>query len=263
MGQLDLAKKKTAEAFDVSPDVAYRLIAALKEKRLPFIVAPYEADAQLAYLSRQGIVDIVITEDSDLLAFGARSVLYKFDYRDFCGEEIQLEKLCENRTPCLRDFTHCMFLTACIFSGCDYLNQVRGVGPTGAFNLISRNRNAKAALRELRSAAKQVPTDYEENFIKAFLTFRFQRVYCPRKKQCVMLNDVDIPSYVKQELAKIKQADMSFEEIQITEWADEILDQYLLEEVDNNPRNMSFVGQDYPAETIIKIAEGFIHPCTL
>lgn len=30
MGQLDLAKKKTAEAFDISPDVAYRLIVALR-----------------------------------------------------------------------------------------------------------------------------------------------------------------------------------------------------------------------------------------
>lgn len=123
-------------------------------------MAPYEADAQLAYLSRAGIVDVVITEDSDLLAFGARSVLYKFDYRDYFGEEITLDRLCENKTPYLRDFNHCMFLTACIFSGCDYLNQVRGVGPTGAFNLISRNRNGKAALRELRSSAKQVPADY-------------------------------------------------------------------------------------------------------
>lgn len=38
------------------------------------IVAPYEADAQLAYLSREGIVDLVITEDSDLLVFGSKRV---------------------------------------------------------------------------------------------------------------------------------------------------------------------------------------------
>lgn len=38
------------------------------------IVAPYEADAQLAYLSREGIVDLVITEDSDLLVFGCKQV---------------------------------------------------------------------------------------------------------------------------------------------------------------------------------------------
>jgi len=35
-----------------------------------FVVAPYEADAQMAYLARNGAVHAVITEDSDLLAYG-------------------------------------------------------------------------------------------------------------------------------------------------------------------------------------------------
>ena len=38
------------------------------------IVAPYEADSQLAYLSKEQIVDLIITEDSDLLVFGCRKV---------------------------------------------------------------------------------------------------------------------------------------------------------------------------------------------
>lgn len=38
------------------------------------MVAPYEADAQLCYLEREGFVDGVITEDSDLLVFGCRQV---------------------------------------------------------------------------------------------------------------------------------------------------------------------------------------------
>lgn len=35
-----------------------------------FLVAPYEADAQMAYLARSGQVQLVVTEDSDLLAYG-------------------------------------------------------------------------------------------------------------------------------------------------------------------------------------------------
>jgi exonuclease-1 len=38
------------------------------------IVAPYEADAQLAYLNRSKIADYVITEDSDLVLFGCHHV---------------------------------------------------------------------------------------------------------------------------------------------------------------------------------------------
>lgn len=38
------------------------------------IVAPYEADAQLAYLNKCGIAQLVITEDSDLVLFGCDRV---------------------------------------------------------------------------------------------------------------------------------------------------------------------------------------------
>ena len=53
--------------------------------RLEFLVAPYEADSQLAYLNKIGYVDFVITEDSDLIVFGAIDVFYKMD-SDFYGE---------------------------------------------------------------------------------------------------------------------------------------------------------------------------------
>ena len=46
---------------------------------MPYIVAPYEADAQLAYLERIGLVDGILTEDSDLLVYGCQTVLFKLD----------------------------------------------------------------------------------------------------------------------------------------------------------------------------------------
>jgi hypothetical protein len=39
-----------------------------------FVVAPYEADAQLAYLARSGAVHAVLTEDSDMLPYGCPRV---------------------------------------------------------------------------------------------------------------------------------------------------------------------------------------------
>ena len=56
------------------------------------IVAPYEADAQLAYLSMEGIIDVVISEDSDLLVFGSRKVLFKMD-ESGNGKLIELKDL--------------------------------------------------------------------------------------------------------------------------------------------------------------------------
>lgn len=41
------------------------------------IVAPYEADAQIAYLYKEKLVDFVITEDSDLLIYGCDNLFTK------------------------------------------------------------------------------------------------------------------------------------------------------------------------------------------
>lgn len=51
----------------------------MKTENIEFVVAPYEADSQLAYLSTlepdQGGISAVITEDSDLMAYGCQAVM--------------------------------------------------------------------------------------------------------------------------------------------------------------------------------------------
>ncbi|KRH95084.1 5'-3' exonuclease [Pseudoloma neurophilia] len=46
---------------------------------LIIIHSPFESDAQLVYLQNNNIIDHIITEDSDLIVLGARSVLYKLN----------------------------------------------------------------------------------------------------------------------------------------------------------------------------------------
>lgn len=50
------------------------LLQACRDKGVDCIVAPYEADAQLTYLMKIGIAQLVITEDSDLILFGCDRV---------------------------------------------------------------------------------------------------------------------------------------------------------------------------------------------
>ena len=47
---------------------------ALKGIGVEYVVAPYEADAQMAHMALSGQVQGVITEDSDLLAYGCPKV---------------------------------------------------------------------------------------------------------------------------------------------------------------------------------------------
>jgi exonuclease-1 len=49
-------------------------VQALKRQDIAYIVAPYEADAQMAYLALNGWVDAVVTEDSDLVCYGCPTV---------------------------------------------------------------------------------------------------------------------------------------------------------------------------------------------
>lgn len=68
-------------------------------KRIPgvrYVVAPYEADAQLGFLARNGHVDAVITEDSDIILFGCTRVVFKLD-RDGTGQEVDLREVFSRR----------------------------------------------------------------------------------------------------------------------------------------------------------------------
>jgi exonuclease-1 len=64
--------------------MAYQFIKALRAEGIDYVVAPYEADAQLCYLEREGIVDGIITEDSDLLVFGCKHVIFKLEKDGSC-----------------------------------------------------------------------------------------------------------------------------------------------------------------------------------
>jgi exonuclease-1 len=75
MGNQKAANDFFQRAVDITPRMAYNLIQVLQQEGIEYIVAPYEADAQLAYLSLHHYIDAVITEDSDLIPYGASRVL--------------------------------------------------------------------------------------------------------------------------------------------------------------------------------------------
>jgi len=80
MGQVTEGTNLLRRAVDITHAIALELIKQCQNENIDCIIAPYEADAQLAYLNISGIADIVITEDSDLTLFGCKkvSILYSF-----------------------------------------------------------------------------------------------------------------------------------------------------------------------------------------
>lgn len=184
------AQRKFCEALDITPEMAHAFMRCLTNEKIEFYVAPYEADAQLAHLFLTGKAHAVITEDSDLLAFGVKRCFFKMDKNGY-GFEVDLDNLPNVKEHDFSKFDLEMLLTTCILSGCDYLESIKGIGFKKAFKLVSElGTDIQAILRKIRREGKFiVPMDYERNFLKAKLTFKFQVVYCPEKEELVHLND--------------------------------------------------------------------------
>jgi 5'-3' exonuclease len=174
------ARQHFAKAVSITHVVAREFIKALAKKGVKYLVAPYEADAQLAYLSQQGLVDAVLTEDSDSLPYCCKRVLFKLD-NDGTAQEVRFRELTANQSPSLEGWTHSMFLDWCLLSGCDYLPSVHGLGIVTAHKLVARHRAHRPILAYLRSSRTySLPEGYEERYEQARLCFRHQTVYDPR-----------------------------------------------------------------------------------
>lgn len=111
-------------ATSISADIVENTIQYFRSMtNVDIVVAPYEADAQLAYLVQEKLVDAVITEDSDLIVFGCEMIYFK--WQSATGECSVYEKC--NLKNCFTGelggdkFDFVKFRRICILSGCDYL----------------------------------------------------------------------------------------------------------------------------------------------
>jgi exonuclease 1 len=223
-----LRKGRTAEAYqefqkavDVTPLMARHLIEELKKMNIQYVVAPYEADAQLVYLEQHGFIDGIVSEDSDLLVFGARRLLSKLDQH---GDLVEINRV--DFTACREvsfvGWTDADFRRMCILSGCDYLPNIGRVGLKTAYRSIRKYRNVERALRMLQFEGQyHVPADYIQSFKQAELTFLYQRVFCPRDGKLVTLT---------------------------------------LPESDVNLDGLSFIGDDMDPEIAVGVAHGDLDP---
>ena len=105
--------------------------------------------------------------------------------------EIDLNDLSNVEELNFRTFTQDMLLITCILSGCDYIESIKGIGFKKAHRLVyETGMDVKGLFRRIRREGKfLIPQSYEKTFEKALLTFKFQRVYCPKKQELVLLND--------------------------------------------------------------------------
>ncbi|KAL7797248.1 hypothetical protein V8C37DRAFT_370487 [Trichoderma ceciliae] len=189
-GKPSQAAQEFQKCIDITPEMASALIQQLKKMDIPYVVAPYEADAQLVYLERNGFVGGIISDDSDLLVFGAKRLLTKLDQYGNCIE-INRRDFCACREISLTGWSDTEFRRMAIMSGCDYLNGLPGVGLKTAYRMLRKTKSPERIVRLLQFEGKRVSENYLTLFYQAELTFLHQWVFCPTKKELVHLTELD------------------------------------------------------------------------
>ena len=124
-----------------------------------YVQANGEAEAYASEMCRKGMVDYVVTEDMDTLAFGCprmiRTCLDRSIKRPDVISVIDLSVI-------LKDFemSYTEFIDMCILCGCDYCTNIPRVGNKTAFNHIKKFKTIEALLPKI----KQLPEDYETKY---------------------------------------------------------------------------------------------------
>ena len=191
VGKVSQAHLELQKSVDVTPEMARMVIEELKHHDIQYVVAPYEADSQLAYLERKGIIDGVLSEDSDLLVFGVKCLITKLDKYGDCIE-VNRNHFTACREVSFVGWSDADFRRMAILSGCDYLPGIGGLGLKTAHRMLRKHKTVDRLVKAAQFDGKlKVPAKFMASFDQAEKTFLYPWVFCPVSKQLVNLTPLE------------------------------------------------------------------------
>ncbi|XVF16465.1 hypothetical protein REPUB_Repub10bG0033100 [Reevesia pubescens] len=128
----DEQRKLERNAESVSSEMFSECQELLQMFGLPYIIAPMEAEAQCAFMELTNLVDGVVTDDSDVFLFGARSV-YKNIFDDRKYVETYFMQDIEKELGLTRE----KLMRMALLLGSDYTEGVSGIGIVNAIEVVN------------------------------------------------------------------------------------------------------------------------------
>tara|TARA_B100000035_G_scaffold315141_1_gene334082 strand:+ start:2552 stop:3499 length:948 start_codon:yes stop_codon:yes gene_type:complete len=143
----------------------------LEKSGIPYCTAPEDAEKYCAFLQKEGLVDYVVTDDTDAITFGCPVILKTSISKNITeiNTDIILNKL---------QIDYNSFVDFCILSGCDYTEPIPQIGPITSLNLIKKyktienvldflqkdtaNFNYIASRRIFKEFNYQIPNNFEK-----------------------------------------------------------------------------------------------------
>lgn len=138
-----------------------------------------EAESLCVLLNKKNIVDSIMTEDTDAIAYGCSEMFFNVDLRGNKLNSIRMDTLLSelNLTyPQLRDF--------CIMCGTDYNKNMKLIGPCKAYDLIQEHEN-------LENISKKLNTE-DLNYMSGRILFD-----CERFSEQLVIDSIKDSSEVK------------------------------------------------------------------
>ena len=129
--ELDKKKKQVTKIDKKDFDLTRDLFTIMK---VPWIYAPSEAEAYCSHLCISGLVDCVLSEDSDILAYKCPIFLSKINTSTETVIEILYEDVLKETNLTSEQFTD-----FCIMCGTDYNKNIPKIGPVMSFKLIKES----------------------------------------------------------------------------------------------------------------------------
>ena len=163
-------KKDRRDADEVNQLMVVECQQLLRLFGLPYVTAPMEAEAQCAELVRLGLVDGIVTDDSDIFLFGGTRV-----YKNMFNQGRVVE--CFLQSDLERDFNldRGNFINLAHLLGSDYAEGVPHVGPVNALELLSEFPGERGleefrewwiAVQQGRAPKEAGETDFRRKFRK-------------------------------------------------------------------------------------------------
>ena len=125
---------------------------------IPYINSPGEADIVCSWLASRRddngkrYVEGVCSDDSDMLPLGA-CYLFK-DMLRFMSKNKQVKVISLKKTLVKMNLTMDQFIDLCVLLGTDYCENIKGVGPKGAYRLMLKYGSLEKVLSFLEKAKK-------------------------------------------------------------------------------------------------------------
>lgn len=160
-----IVNKMRRQLFSISKEDFITTKQIFDILKVPYFNAPVEAETCASDLCLRGLVDAVLSEDTDVLAYTAPVFLTKFNTADGTCLRIKYNDLLEKM-----ELESNQFLDFCIMCGTDYNKNIPKIGVKRALNLIKQFKSieniAKNTMLDIsilnHKRSRELFRDYEQ-----------------------------------------------------------------------------------------------------